>query len=247
MPVLCSYYVVIIISQLSRKMWEIKKYTIMIQLNRPGNYLAMLFLVTAVTYSSCSTTGMQRSEEVQSTMQKVDNDIKKTIVQLDAIGASLDELTKPGQADVKRAFELYSENVSKIENMEKDFEKHADEMKESGKDYFSEWDKKDQKYDNPEIQKRSNERRAALSNIYDKIAENSVGVQEAFKMYVSDVNQIETYMSNDLTTKGITSIASLSDKTVRNGNYLKNELENLQSAIEDARFEMTQSGISMNK
>lgn len=223
------------------------KYTKMIQLKRPGNYLAMLFLATVITSASCSTTGMQRSEEVQSNMQTVDNDIKKTIVQLDAIGASLDELTKPGQADVKRAFELYSENVSKIQKMEKDFEKHADEMKESGKDYFSEWNKKDQKYDNPDIQKRSDERRAALGNIYDKIAENSVGVKEAFKTYVSDVNEIQAYMSNDLTTKGITSIASLSDQTVRNGNYLKNELVNLQSAIEDARSEMTQSGISMNE
>ncbi|MDZ7719922.1 MAG: hypothetical protein U5K72_13990 [Balneolaceae bacterium] len=219
----------------------------MIHLNRPGTYLAMLFLATVITFTSCSTTGMQRSEEVQSTMKTVDNNIKKTIVQLDAIGASLDELTKPGQADVKRAFELYSKNVSKIKDMQKDFDKHADEMKESGKEYFSEWDKKDKKYDNPEIQKRSNERRAALGNIYDKIAENSVGVKKAFKTYVSDVNQIQAYMSNDLTTKGIASIASLSDQTVRNGNYLKNELVNLQSAIEDARSEMTQSGISMNE
>jgi hypothetical protein len=226
-------------------MQEIKS-TIMIQLNKSGTYIAILFLATFMFFTSCSTTGMQRSEEVQSTMQTVDNDIKKTIVQLDAIGASLDELTKPGQADVKRAFELYSKNVSKIKDMEKDFDKHADEMKKSGKDYFSEWDKKDQKYDNPEIQKRSDERRAALSNIYDKIAENSVGVKQAFKTYVSDVNQIQAYMSNDLTNKGITSIASLSDKTVRNGNYLKNELVNLQSAIEDARYEMTQSGVSMN-
>lgn len=234
------------ISQLSRKLREIKV-TIMIHLNRPGTYLAILFLVTAIIFSSCSTTGMQRSEEVQSNMQTVDNDIKKTIVQLDAIGASLDELTKPGQADVKKAFELFSKNVSKIESMQEDFSKHADEMKESGKEYFSEWNKKDNKYDNAEIQQRSDERRTELGNIYDKIAENSVGVEKAFKTYVSDVNQIQAYMSNDLTSKGITSIASLSDKTVRNGNYLKNELVNLQSAIEDARSEMTQSGISMNE
>lgn len=204
-------------------------------------------MATATMFTSCSTTGMQRSVDVQSSMQTVDNDIKKTIVQLDAIGASLDELTKPGQADVKRAFELYSKNVSKIKDMEKDFDKHANELKESGNHYFSEWDKKDQKYDNPEIQKRSDQRRSALGNIYDKIAENSVGVKGAFKTYVSDVNQIQAYMSNDLTSKGISSIASLSDQTVRNGNFLKNELVNLQSAIEDARSEMTQSGISMNE
>jgi hypothetical protein len=212
----------------------------------PGNVLTILFLVTMITAAACSSTGMQRSEEVQSTMQTVDNDIKLIVVQLDAIGASLDELTRPGQADVKRAFDVFSKNVSNIEKMEKDFTKHADQMTRSGKTYFAEWDKNKNQYDNPEIQRSSDARREALGRIYDKIGENNRGVKEAFRIYVSDVTQIEKYISNDLTTKGITSIASLSDKTVRNGDHLKNEMKNLQSAIEDARAEMTQSGISMN-
>ena len=189
---------------------------------------------------------MQRSEDVQSNMQTVDNDIKQIVVQLDAIGSSLDELTRPGQADAKQAFDVFSENVSKIEKMERDFSKHADQMTKSGKKYFEEWDKKNNQYDNPDIQRSSDARRADLGRTYDKIAENNRGVKEAFRTYVSDVTKIEAYISNDLTTKGITSIASLSDRTVRNGNHLKNEIKNLQSAIEDARAEMTQSGITMN-
>lgn len=189
---------------------------------------------------------MQRSQDVQSDMQTVDNDIKLIIVQLDAINASLDELTKPGQADVKRAFDVYSKNVSNMEKLEKDFSKHADQMTESGKTYFKEWDENNNQYDNPEIQRNSDERREALGNVYDKIAENSIGVKEAFRLFVSDVTQISSYLSNDLTTKGITSISSLADGTVRNGDQLKNELENLQAAIEDARAEMVQSGVTMN-
>jgi len=189
---------------------------------------------------------MQRSEDVQSTMQTVDTDIKEVIVQLDAIGSSLDELTKPGQADVKKAFELYSNNVSKIEKMEKDFVKHADAMKTSGEVYFEAWDKQQDSYDNPEIQRLSDERRVALGRTYDRIGQNSVGVKEAFRTYVSDVNEIQTFLSNDLTNRGITSIAPLSDNTVRNGNRLKNELQRLQTSIESARTEMAQSGVSMN-
>jgi hypothetical protein len=111
---------------------------------------------------------------------------------------------------------------------------------------FEAWDKDKNQYDNPDIQTSSDERREALGNIYDRIGENNKGVKEAFKTYVSDVTEIESYISNDLTNKGITSIASMSDKAVRNGSLLKIELENLQSAIEDARAEMTQTGISMN-
>lgn len=183
---------------------------------------------------------MERSEAFQSNMQSVDNDIKEIVVQLDAIGASLDELTKPGQADMKRAFNLFSDNASKIKKMEKDFAKHAAEMEASGKAYFDAWEKDSQKYDNPDIQKRSEERRTALGSTYDKIAENNMGVKQAFQRYVSDVNEIERFLSNDLTTDGINSITSTANKVVANGNQLKNELQKLQSVIEDARREMRQ-------
>lgn len=206
----------------------------------------LLCLVTGFVVAACSTTGMQRSEDVQSTMQTVDNDIKLIVVQLDVIGASLDELIKPGQADVKKAFDLYSNNVSKIKKMETDFAKHAGEMETSGKSYFAEWDKGGQKYDNSDIQKQSGERRAALALIYDKIAQNNIGVKEAFRTYVRDVNEIETFLSNDLTRLGINSISPVANKAVNNGSHLRNELRNLQIAIEDAREEMTQSGIAMN-
>lgn len=206
-----------------------------------GNPLLLLSLAMIFTVSACSTTGMQRSEEVQSTMRSVDNDVKAIVVQLDAIGASLDELTKPGQADLKRAFELFSDNASEIKEMEKDFALHAEKMEVSGKAYFDEWDSDSQKYDNPEIQKRSNERRAELGNTYDKIAQNNVGVKEAFREYVSDINEIERFLSNDLTSDGIDAISVISGKALNNGSHLKNELQNLQAAIEEARVKMRQS------
>ena len=206
-----------------------------------GNTFLLLCLATVFAVSACSTTGMQRSEEVQSTMRTVDNDIKSIVVQLDAIGSSLDELTKPGQADLKRAFDLFSDNASKIKKMEQDFAKHANEMESSGKAYFNEWDNDSQKYDNPEIQKRSNERRAELGNTYDKIAQNNVGVKEAFRAYVSDINEIERFLSNDLTSDGLDSISVVTNKSLNNGTHLKNELQNLQAAIEEARVKMRQS------
>lgn len=204
----------------------------------PNNTFLLFCIAIIFAVSACSTTGMQRSEEVQSNMQTVDNDIKKIIVQLDAIGASLDELTKSGQADTKRAFNLFSDNASKIKEMQKDFAKHADQMETSGKAYFAEWDSDDQNYDNPDIQKRSDERRATLGETYDKIALNNLGVKEAFLTYVSDVNEIQRFLSNDLTTDGINSITNTADDVVENGVVLKNELQNLQTAIEDARYEM---------
>ena len=214
--------------------------------NKQGNLLAILFVALTFTVAACSSTGIQRSEDLQSSLETVDNDIKLIVVQIDAIGASLDQLTRPGQSDVRSAFDVYSENVSKIEDMEENFSKNANKMTTDGETYFDNWDKNGDTYDNVELQRSSDERRAELGRTYDRIGQNSQGVKEAFKVYVSDVTEIEEYLSNDLTTRGIESIESLSNQTVRNGNQLKRELENLQSAIEAARSEMRQSGISMN-
>jgi Protein of unknown function (DUF2959) len=207
--------------------------------------VALLFtmlIVAVVGLAGCDSTGRQRSKEATTTMQTTENDIKLVAVQLDVTGASLDELMRSGQSDVKKAFNLYTDNVSKIEKMEKDFAKHADEMKARGKDYFEEWQKEGDKYKNPQIQELSEQRRTELGEIYGRIAENSIGVKDAFKAYVSDAKEIQNYLSNDLTSKGIEAIAATARKVVNNGENLRLAIKNVQSAIEKARGEMIQSG-----
>lgn len=172
----------------------------------------------------------------------MDNDIQEASRQLDATEASLEALVRPSQMDVEQAFESYKDNVEKMVAMEKRFAKHAEEMKARGIDYFEEWKKEGTEYENAEIQKLSDERRAELGEIYDKIAENSIGVDEAFKAYVSDLKEIQTFLSNDLTTKGIEAIRPTSQKVVKKGNNLHYAIQNVQTAIQKARTEMSIAG-----
>jgi hypothetical protein len=214
-------------------------------LNQIYTWHCALLIIAAFGISSCATTGMQRSQDTQTTMETMDNDIQEASRQLDATGASLDELMRPDQTDVARAFETYKNNVGKMESMEKKFAKHAEQMKAQGIDYFDEWEKEGNEYKNPQIQQLSDERRAALGEIYDKIAKNSIGVNEAFKAYVSDVREIQTYLSNDLTPKGIAAISPTSEKVISEGDSLKLAIRNVQTAIQNARAEMSQtSGVN---
>jgi hypothetical protein len=206
-------------------------------------FLFAAFIMTVIGLAGCSSTGMQRSEKATTTMQTMDNDIKLLVVQLDATGSSLDELTKPGQSDIKKAFEVYTDNVSKMKAMEKQFTRHADEMKIRGKEYFEEWQKEGSQYKNSQIRELSEQRRAELGEIYGRIAQNSIGVNEAMKAYMSDIKEIQLYLSNDLTAKGIETIAPTSRKVVNDGDNLKYATQNVQTAINTARTEMVQSGM----
>jgi hypothetical protein len=211
-------------------------------LNQTYTWRCVLLLIAAFGITSCASTGMQRSQDTQTTMETMDNDIQEASRQLDDTGVSLDELMRPGQTDIARAFETYKDNVGKMESMEKRFAKHAEQMKAQGIDYFDEWEKEGTEYKNPQIQHLSDQRRAELEEIYDKIAENSIGVDEAFKSYVSDIKEIQTFLSNDLTTKGIAAIGPTSEKVVSEGDSLKYAIQQLQAAIQDVQVEMAQSG-----
>lgn len=204
--------------------------------------LGAIMIITSIIIEGCTLTGMQRSENTTTTMETLDNDIKIVINQLDITGASLEAIMRPNQQDIKKTYDAFKENVSKMESKEKDFIKHADEMKKRGKEYFAEWEKDRNQYKNQQIQALSAQRRNDLETIYGRIAENSVGVKEAYRIYLSDLREMQLYLSNDLTSNGIDAISPVSNKIISDGSNLKLSLTNLQGAIDRARNEMSQSG-----
>ena len=69
----------------------------------------LLLLGTAAFLGGCATTGMDRSVKASNSINEVDGDIRKMVVQVDATAASLDLLVKAGQPDAKKAFDSYSD------------------------------------------------------------------------------------------------------------------------------------------
>ncbi len=190
--------------------------------------------------TGCATTGMERSGNAMTTMQTVSEEILVVAVQLDATGASLNNLTRAGQPDVKSAFDAFSANVVKMDAMEKKFTVHADEMKVRGKEYFVEWKKQGDAYANPQIRALSEQRRAELGEVYGKIAEESIGVKGVFQTYMSDMKEIQKFLSNDLTLKGVDSILPITVKVLQEGVGLKDALNRVQAAVNVASVEMAQ-------
>jgi len=176
-------------------------------------------------------------------MKTVESDIKLAVTQMDATGSSLEDLVKPGQPDVKKAFKHYSANVDKMEKQGKRLFEHADKMSAQGKEYFEEWRTQGNTYTNPQIQALSEQRRADLGAVFVRISESSIGVKGAFKAYMTDIREVRTYLTTDLTPKGIEAITSVSQKAVMDGKDLKDAVDPVLAAISSAREEMAQGGV----
>jgi len=211
------------------------------KITRPA--LAVSLLIGGLIFlAACSSTGLQRSEKSSASMAVVEQDIKQAGGQIDLTGASLDELIRPGQPNVKDAFTKYSANVDKMDKIGTRLLEHSDHMNDQGLEYFSEWRKEGKAYSSPEIRALSEQRRADLTAVMARIPEASVGVKGSLRSYLSNLKEIRTYLSNDLTEKGLETITPVAKTAVKDGAQLKENVQPLVAAIANARAEIAHPG-----
>lgn len=201
-------------------------------------FSAMLIIGAAACLGGCATTGMDRSVKTSNSIQEVDNEIGKMVIQLDKTSASLNTLIKPGQPEVKKSFETYSNELGRLEHEGNRVIKRMEEMKSQSKEYFAEWEKQGIAYANPRIRELSEERRLKLAETYAKVPAAGAGIKVAYLAYLSDLKEIQVYLSNDLTPQGVESITPVANNTTNDLEALKTSLQPVIAALEEIKAEM---------
>lgn len=200
--------------------------------------VSVLLFGAAALLGGCATTGMDRSVKTSNSIQEVDNEIGKMVVQLDKTSASLNTLIKPGQPEVKKSFEAYSDDLDRLEHEGNRVIKRMEEMKSQSKEYFAEWEKQGIAYANPRIRELSEERRMKLAETYAKVPAAGAGIKVAYLAYLSDLKEIQKYLSNDLTPQGVESITPVANNTTNDLEALKTSLQPVIAALEEIKAEM---------
>jgi hypothetical protein len=206
--------------------------------NRSLVFLTMLMVGAAAFLGGCATTGMDRSVKTSNSIQEVDNEIAKMDVQLDKTAASLDLILRPDQPELKKLFEDYSDNLVKLENEGNRVLKRMEEMDSQSIEYFAEWEKQGNAYSNPRIRELSEERRLKLAETYARVPAASAGVEVTYLTYLSDLKEIQTYLSNDLTPQGIETITPVVDKTDQDLKALKESMQPVLAALNEIKAEL---------
>lgn len=201
-------------------------------------FLTMCLLASATFLDGCTTTGIERSVNTSNSINEVDDEIRKMIVNIDDTASSLDAVVSPGQKHLKKAFDKYTDNLKDLEKEGNKVIKRSDQMAENSKEYFSEWKKQGNAYTNPEIRELSEERRIKLAGIYAQVPAASAGIKGSYLAYLTDLKEIQTFLSNDLTPKGVELITPIAQKSVQDLDYLKATLRPVISALDEIKAEL---------
>jgi hypothetical protein len=201
-------------------------------------FSAVLLLCGAAFTSGCATTGMDRSQRTSNSIQEVDSEIRKMVVQIDATGSSLEALIRSDKPGLKKSFDAYSDHLKKLDHEGKKTLKRIDEMKTNSKEYFAEWEKEGETYRNPQIRELSDERRNRLASIYAQVPAAGSGIKGAYTAYLTDLKEIQMFLSNDLTPRGIDAIDPVAKKTVQDRETLKASFGPVITALDDIKAEL---------
>ena len=202
-----------------------------------GVFFTAVILGAVTCLTGCATTGIDRAAKTTDSMQAVEGDYLKASEQIDVTRVSLENLLKPDQSDLRKNYDAYAENVAKMEKLGKQLDRHSEKMRARGNEYFTEWESS---YTNPEIRELSERRRIEMREVYVKIPEASIGVRGALKSYLTDIKEIQMYLSYDLTPVGIEAIRPTAQKAVVDGDNVKEAINPVLAAIDLVKTEMPQ-------
>jgi len=198
----------------------------------------MCLFGAAVFLGGCATTGMDRSVKASNSIREVDNEIRKMVTQIDVTASSLESLVMVGQPDLKKAFESYSKNLANLDSEGKRVLKRIEEMKSRNNEYFAEWEKQGDSFTNSEIRELSAERRTKLAEIYARVPAAASGIKGTYNDYLTDLKEIQKYLSTDLTPSGVQAITPVANKSVQNLDALKLSIRPVIAALDEIKAEL---------
>lgn len=199
-----------------------------------------LFSALLVSLLAACATGPRehRVESVSASFEQVDTDLRDAVMHVDAVEASLDGLVRPDNGELVAAFEEYSRQVAEMERIGEQLEEHADAMRDQGLEYFDEWRSSGETVANPEVRQISEDRHDQSRQAFSEVSRSSSDVKRALQTYISDLRDIETFLSHDLTPAGIEAITPVARQAKEDGAVLREAISPMMSALSRARSEL---------
>jgi outer membrane murein-binding lipoprotein Lpp len=189
--------------------------------------LAVSTLATTLLLAGCASTGYEKGNVTAANIQATSDRIAALPGQVDKTMASLNDLVNKPQADLRPQYQQFAANLAEMESSSKGVATDRRTMGEKAKEYLDAWDQEIGQIQNADIKARSQSRREAVNQQLVAIKKSYVESCTTFKPFLADLNDVQKYLSVDLTTGGITAIKEPVAKANRDAVPLKVSLTKL--------------------
>jgi Protein of unknown function (DUF2959) len=170
-------------------------------------------------------TGYTDQEALVKSVGDALTEVNATKSQLAATMSSLNALlaTKPGD-DLRPAYEAYVDNVDKTKQAAATTHQRVDQMNNDSANYFSSWKSDNDNISNPQLHKVANHRLEQVQKNYANAIASLQAASDKFTPFLSDLSDIQTALSNDLTAKGLKAAKGVFEKANHDHGEVQKEI-----------------------
>jgi outer membrane murein-binding lipoprotein Lpp len=184
-------------------------------------------LAATLLLAGCASTGYDKGNITAANIQATSDRIAALPGQLDETVTSLNNLVSSPQPDLRPQYQQFAANVDTVEATSKSIAADRQAMGEKGKDYLAAWDQQIAQIQNPDIKAVAQGRRDQVTQQLVTVKKSYVVACDAFKPFLSDMKDVQSYLSVDLTTAGLTAVQPQVAKANRDVIPLKASLNQL--------------------
>jgi len=166
-------------------------------------------------------------------------EVNATKAQLAQTMQSLNTLltTKPG-GDLRPAYQAYISDVAKTKQAAATTRERAGQMNGDSATYFSSWKADNEKISNDDIRATSNKRLEQTQKDYQSSVESLEAAARAFSPFMSDLTDIQTALSNDLTAKGVMAAKGHVSKANHDHDQVQTEIDHAIQHLNNTRRDL---------
>ncbi len=188
--------------------------------------LSVMFL------TACGTTsGYKQADKTGAGIAECRDEVVSGKKAIDATMKSLGDVAAAATTNPRKPFEQFTKDVANLDSTAQKIRKRAQSMKEQGQAYFKQWEQQLAQVNNPEIRALAEQRKLKLQEAFDSIRKYTEPLKLQFDPWMSDLKDLQKYLSQDLTIAGVDAAKGLFSKTLGEGQEVQKSMDALVAEL----------------
>jgi hypothetical protein len=188
-------------------------------------------LAAVALLNGCATSGYKKADKTGAGIAEFRDEIVTGKNAIDATMKSLGDVATTADTDPRKAFEKFTKDVNNLESTAAKIRKRAQSMREQGQAYFKQWEQELATVNNQEIRSLADQRKAKLQATFESIRTYAEPLKAQFDPWMSDLKDLQKYLSNDLTIAGVDAAKPLFTKTINEGLEVQKSMDALVAEL----------------
>lgn len=182
--------------------------------------------------------GVQRTATAVDGLRQVNQELANARGAVDESIAALAELSA-ARGDLLAPFQRFLTANQQVDDAERHMGERGEQMRARARDYITNWEVEVYGVEDPDLRKQAESRRSRVRADYGRIADASRAFREEMAPFQKSLDDLETFLGNDLTPAGVRAAAAAIERATQQGQALQQRIDALSSELDRVAAAMT--------